>query len=60
MLKRPEPDLRFKQIKVLPYNPNYPQMFEAEAALIKQALGKHYINIEHIGSTSAPKLIISS
>ena len=52
-----KPNITFKQIKVLPYNPNYPQMFEAEADLIKQALGKHYINIEHIGSTSVPKLI---
>lgn len=43
-------------VKIVPYNQNWPQMFEAEAALIKQALGNNYIAIYHIGSTSVPGL----
>lgn len=43
-------------IEVVPYNPEWPQMFEAEAALIKKALGDNCIAIHHIGSTSIPGL----
>jgi len=43
-------------IEVVPYNPKWPQMFENEAVLIKQALGDNCIAIHHIGSTSIPGL----
>jgi GrpB-like predicted nucleotidyltransferase (UPF0157 family)/N-acetylglutamate synthase-like GNAT family acetyltransferase len=43
-------------IEVVPYNPKWPQLFEAEAALIKEALGDNCIAIHHIGSTSIPGL----
>ena len=37
-------------IEVVPYNPKWPQLFEAEAKPIKQALGDNGIVIYHIGS----------
>jgi GrpB-like predicted nucleotidyltransferase (UPF0157 family) len=45
-----------KQIEVVPYNPDWPLMFEEEAALLKQTLGNHCLDIYHIGSTSVPGL----
>jgi GrpB-like predicted nucleotidyltransferase (UPF0157 family)/predicted GNAT family N-acyltransferase len=43
-------------IEVVPYNLQWPEMFEAEAGLIKRALGSNCITIHHIGSTSVPGL----
>lgn len=43
-------------IEVVPYNSNWPTMFEQESALIQQALGANCILIHHIGSTSVPGL----
>jgi GrpB-like predicted nucleotidyltransferase (UPF0157 family) len=43
-------------IEVVRYNVNWPEMFENEAKLIKQALGNNCITIHHIGSTSVPGL----
>ena len=43
-------------IEVVPYNPHWPKMFEAEAKLIKKALGDNCIAIHHIGSTAIPGL----
>lgn len=45
-----------KNIKVVPYNPQWPHMFEEESSLIKKALGNHCIMVHHIGSTSVPGL----
>lgn len=45
-----------KNIEVVTYNPEWPEMFESEAAVIKQALGSNCITIHHIGSTSVPGL----
>lgn len=47
---------RIKHIEVVPYNPNWPNMFEVEAALIKKAITNNIINIYHIGSTSVSGL----
>ncbi len=47
---------KIKNIEILPYNPSYPYLFEAEAAHIKQALGNNLLEIHHIGSTSVPDL----
>jgi GrpB-like predicted nucleotidyltransferase (UPF0157 family) len=44
------------KIQVVPYNPNWPQMFEVESKKIKNALGNNCIAIHHIGSTSVPSL----
>ncbi len=38
------------------YNPEWPRMFQTEAAHIAQALGDHAVEIEHVGSTSVPNL----
>lgn len=43
-------------IKVVSYNSNWPNLFESEAKLIKQALGNNCLEIHHIGSTSVPGL----
>jgi GrpB-like predicted nucleotidyltransferase (UPF0157 family) len=43
-------------IEVVPYNSQWPQIFEAEAKLIKKALGDNCIAIHHIGSTAIPGL----
>lgn len=45
-----------KSIEVVPYNAAWPQLFEEEAARIKQALGENCIAIHHIGSTAVPEL----
>ena len=43
-------------IKVVPYQENWPCLFEEEAEKIYQILGNECLNIYHIGSTSIPGL----
>ncbi len=43
-------------IKVVPYDPNWQAMFEAEASEIKKVLGDNCIEIHHMGSTAVPGL----
>lgn len=38
------------------YNPEWPRLYEQEAAAIEAALGEEVIEIRHIGSTSVPGL----
>jgi len=45
-----------KNIHVIPYHSEWPQLFEIEAAKIKQALSDNCITIHHIGSTSVTGL----
>lgn len=45
-----------KQVEVVPYNDQWPFLFEAEAKLIKEALGDNCLIIHHIGSTAVPNL----
>lgn len=45
-----------KEIQVAPYDPNWPHIYEKEAALIGQALGGNCLAIHHIGSTAVPGL----
>lgn len=45
-----------KSIQVIPYDPDWPNIFKAEAALIAQALGDNCIAVHHVGSTSVPGL----
>ncbi len=49
--------MKTQLIEIVPYNPNWPKMFEKEAELIKHVLGKHCLEIHHIGSTAVPQLI---
>ena len=44
------------KIEVIPYNPDWPAQFEAEAAIIHSALGGLVLELEHVGSTSVPGL----
>jgi GrpB-like predicted nucleotidyltransferase (UPF0157 family) len=39
-------------ITIVPYDPAWPSMFEAEAASIRHALGRVALQVEHVGSTS--------
>ncbi len=48
--------MAYKNIKIVPYNPNWPLEFEQEAKKIKNALGNNCVTIHHIGSTSVPGL----
>lgn len=48
--------MHHKIITIVPYNPEWPQMFAEEAAKIKEILGSHCLRIEHIGSTAVPGL----
>jgi GrpB-like predicted nucleotidyltransferase (UPF0157 family) len=47
---------KIKHIAVVPYNPEWPNMFEAETIKIKKVLGNNCVAIHHIGSTSVPGL----
>jgi GrpB-like predicted nucleotidyltransferase (UPF0157 family) len=38
------------------YDPEWPRLFEREAARIKSILGEEALSIEHVGSTSVPGL----
>jgi GrpB-like predicted nucleotidyltransferase (UPF0157 family)/GNAT superfamily N-acetyltransferase len=39
-------------IEVVPYDPNWANIFEKESVIIKKALGNNCIEIHHVGSTS--------
>lgn len=43
-------------IEVVPYNPNWPRSYEAEAEKIEGMLGTNCVKIYHIGSTAVPGL----
>jgi GrpB-like predicted nucleotidyltransferase (UPF0157 family)/GNAT superfamily N-acetyltransferase len=45
-----------RKIEVVPYNMNWPRLFEEESAKIKQALGNNCVVIHHVGSTAVPYL----
>lgn len=44
-------------VVLVPYDPSWPAMYEAEAAYVRQALGEKVLVLEHIGSTSVPGLL---
>ena len=48
--------IKIKYIEVVPYNPNWPKMFETENQQIKELLGDNAISIHHIGSTAVEGL----
>lgn len=41
---------------ILPYNPEWVHLYEAEAEKLKEVFGNELLGIEHIGSTSVPGL----
>jgi GrpB-like predicted nucleotidyltransferase (UPF0157 family) len=43
-----------RQIKVVPYHPNWSELFEAEADELTAILGQEVVAIHHIGSTAIP------
>ena len=43
-------------IRVVPYDPAWPRLFDREAARIRAALGDRALRLEHVGSTSVPGL----
>ncbi|RZI46949.1 bifunctional GrpB family protein/GNAT family N-acetyltransferase [Candidatus Finniella inopinata] len=45
-----------KSITVVPYNPDWPQLFEREAKEITRALGGNCLQVHHVGSTAVPGL----
>lgn len=45
-----------RTIIVVPYDPNWPQMYAEEARSLEEAFGDLLVEIHHIGSTSVPGL----
>lgn len=48
--------MSLRVIEVVPYRPQWPALFEQEAAALRHALGEVAHRIHHIGSTSVPGL----
>jgi len=49
-------EYRKRKYTIEPYNPEWPQLFEAEAENLRPIFSDKAISIEHIGSTSVPRL----
>lgn len=43
-------------VVIVPYNPDWVNQYNNEAALIHEAIGSYLASLEHIGSTSVPGL----
>jgi len=44
------------RVQVVPYDPNWPKLFEGEEGILRAALGLKCIAVHHVGSTSVPGL----
>ena len=44
------------RIEIAPYDPEWPRLYEREAAHIRKILGDKVLLLEHVGSTSVPGL----
>ncbi len=51
-----EAEGRGREYSIVDYDPTWPEMFEIEAAAIRNVLGDLALSIEHVGSTSVPGL----
>ena len=51
-----EPNVLNSTITIVDYDPVWPVLFEEEAGRIRAALGDRVLRIEHVGSTSVPRL----
>jgi GrpB-like predicted nucleotidyltransferase (UPF0157 family) len=45
------------RVRLVAYDPQWPELFEREASRIRALLNVRAVNIEHIGSTSVPGLV---
>lgn len=45
-----------KEVKIVPYNPSWPEKYLIESKLVKEVLGDNCIEIHHIGSTAVEGL----
>lgn len=45
-----------REIRIVDYDPDWPEKFQSQAGMIASALGGSALRIEHIGSTSVPGL----
>jgi GrpB-like predicted nucleotidyltransferase (UPF0157 family) len=43
-----------KKVQLLPYNPAWPKLYQAEAKIICSAIGQYILDIQHVGSTAIP------
>jgi len=46
--------MAIEPVQVVPYNPHWPRLFEAER--VESALGAGAVAVEHVGSTAIPGL----
>src|SRR5947207_13393382 len=51
-----KPVPQFVPIQIVDYDPQWPQLYEREAARVRSALGDHVLLLEHTGSTSVSGL----
>jgi GrpB-like predicted nucleotidyltransferase (UPF0157 family) len=47
---------QYVPVKIVDYNPEWPRLYEREAARVRSALGDRILSLEHVGSTSVPGL----
>ena len=45
-----------RRVEVVPYNPQWPRLFEAEAARLRVVFGADLVALHHMGSTAVPGL----
>jgi GrpB-like predicted nucleotidyltransferase (UPF0157 family) len=45
-----------RPIEIVDYDPEWPRLFQREAARIRAVLGERVLSLEHVGSTSVPGL----
>jgi len=45
-----------REVKVVPYNEKWPEMFASEAAYLRKLLREEIIDVYHIGSTAIPDM----
>lgn len=50
------PKQEIKKVEIVPYDPNWPVLFEKEAAALREFLGEACLEVHHIGSTAVPDL----
>ena len=48
--------MRITTIEIVPYDASWPKKYAIEAETLRDALGAHALQIEHVGSTSIPGL----
>lgn len=56
VLNKASVELKTAMVEVVVYNPEWPELFNEEAAHIQHVLGDNCIAIHHIGSTAVPGL----